>query len=206
MEQQILDKVNEKIKRSSIFSSDRGGIGQICVESTDYVFKSINDYNKNDDRGDSLAITVMQNNRFKGINLNHDEMEYLIKNSDLNYRNKVGRNLLMCAFAFNMDENINLKPNIIEYLIMNSDCRTYERHGWNNLMFAIVFNSKSKLNISNDCWEYLIQNSSLNFRGKMKEYEKNTDYLNYLALKEKFILNKKIKVSSAIKASGNLKI
>ena len=110
---------------------------------------------------DTVLHYVLKNNKQENINLNKEQFDYLIKNSNLKQLNKYGSNPLMLALDYNKRENLFLQKEQFDYLFKNSDLKNVNNYGETALIILAKKNEKENLNFDKEQFDDLIKNSDL---------------------------------------------
>lgn len=123
-------------------------------------------------------------NKSLEFNLSNDQLDYLIKNSNLYKYDGYNYSVLMYAIIYNKSENLNLTEEQFDYLIYNTDINKKNIHKDSILEYAI----KYKEFLTKKQLVYIIINS--NYNNKMLDYV--LDCLDYLSIEELDFISKKI--------------
>lgn len=139
IEKNIFDKINKKEKGFTNFKMINGN-------------------------GETAAMHVFFCNELYNIKLTPEEIDYLVRHSDLKYRTSNQNDLLMYALKNNDNQKLNLTPQTWDYLIKNSEIGKSDDMDWSALDFAIIKEDEEKLQLTREQWNYLVENSDLSKR------------------------------------------
>ena len=127
------------------------------ISSYNYKFNNL----KETDLKKQIPCQIVITNDWLSKKLTKEEIDYLIKNSDLKHCDIAGCDCLMLVLPNNQYKNLNLDNEIINYLIKNSDLKHTTVNGWNSLMLALFYDHDQNLNLNQEQWQYLVENSDL---------------------------------------------
>lgn len=122
--------------------------------------KSLDDFNT---KHSTILSHALCWNSHKNINLNKEELNYLIKNSDLNYQpHGDGSTAAMAAIVFNKDEKLNFSKEQFSYMIKKSNPRLVDAGDFNLLMYCLKYKRQAGSDVLKEAdINYLIKNSDL---------------------------------------------
>lgn len=146
--------------------------------------------------GENALIFAIFFNNDKEINLTNSEFDYLIKNSDLNYKDTFNNTALSYLFENQKkDEGVKLMvtKKQMSYLIKNSNLNVIDSRSNTPLLYAL--HSLEGLKLDHEQLKYLFLNSDLAaVEEKLNKINNEKLISTYFILKEKYILDNILKV------------
>lgn len=129
------------------------------VDDSNYPFTaSVNDLYKSHH---IILNIVLRLNRKEGLNIDKDEMEYLVHNSDMRalVDGLYGSNTLLTVYTNYMTQRLSVTSDLFDYIVKNSDLNHVNRENYNILIKILLFNKG--LEVKPETMDYIYNNIDL---------------------------------------------